>query len=262
MPVSLHGNSGPYAVILPVCNEAEALPPVISELQAVTRGWPITVVAGLNGCTDTSAEVLKANKVPFGVATEAGYGHGCVAAIQHADGCTKAPSAYIFLAADGANDPQDLSRLIAAHQEGAQFVLGQRTRRLRNWPRLGPFQLVANTVLGLWASFLTGTAFGDIGPMRLIDAHLYRRLELVERHYGWTIEAQVMACRLGVPMTTIAVTERQRLAGMQKVSGVSLRHSLKVGWAIAIAGWRAARRPIEKHDCSTFRTPCVKVTNS
>ncbi|MEM0970727.1 MAG: hypothetical protein AAGJ31_15340, partial [Verrucomicrobiota bacterium] len=40
------------------------------------------------------------------------------------------------------------------------------------------------------------------------------------------------------------VTERPRQAGSQKVSGVSLSQTLRIGAAIARAGWRSARRPL------------------
>ncbi len=38
--------------------------------------------------------------------------------------------------------------------------------------------------------------------------------------------------------------ERRRLAGQQKVSKVNWRRTLSIGWQIALAGWRAKRRPL------------------
>ena len=73
-------------------------------------------------------------------------------------------------------------------------------------------------------------------------------MRLREWTFGWTIEAQVMAARLDAAMTAVPVRERRRLAGQQKVSKVSWRRSLFIGWQIALAGWRAKRRallPIE-----------------
>jgi hypothetical protein len=86
--------------------------------------------------------------------------------------------------------------------------------------------------------------FCDIGPLRLIESGLLRRMALRELTWGWTIEAQVIACRLGANVRTISAAERPRLAGTQKVSAVSWRQSLKIGLHIAAAGWRARARPL------------------
>ena len=56
---------------------------------------------------------------------------------------------------------------------------------------------------------------------------------------GWTIEAQVRAARLGAEIAEVPVRERQRIAGRQKVSRVSLRRTFAIGVKIIAAGFRA-----------------------
>ena len=80
--------------------------------------------------------------------------------------------------------------------------------------------------------------------MRLIERGLFHRLGLREWTFGWTMEAQVVAARLGAVMTEVPVRERPRLAGEQKVSKVNWRRTLSIGWQIALAGCRASRRPL------------------
>ena len=63
--------------------------------------------------------------------------------------------------------------------------------------------------------------------------------------FGWTVEAQITAARLGVTMAELPVRERPRLAGEQKVSKVSRRRSLSIGWQIVRAGWRTRWRPLD-----------------
>ena len=81
-----------------------------------------------------------------------------------------------------------------------------------------------------------------------LEKHPYERFTFVhaiaprEMTFGWTIEPQVVAPRLGARIAQVRVTERHRLAGQQKVTGVSLRHSFKIGLAIARAGLRSRRR--------------------
>src|SRR4030095_12228039 len=111
------------------------------------------------------------------------------------------------------------------------MVMGQRTLGLENWGFgiFGPRRALPNVTLGLWTSLLSGRPFCDIGPLRLIDRRLFERLNLREVVWGWTIEAQILACRLKVPVRTISVVERPRLAGEQKVSAVSWKRSLEIG---------------------------------
>jgi hypothetical protein len=60
--------------------------------------------------------------------------------------------------------------------------------------------------------------------------------------YGWTIEPQIAAARLGAPICEVTASERPRLAGRQKVSGVTWRRTFAIGCRILAAGWRARAR--------------------
>lgn len=245
------------ALILPACREEQTIDPVLDELAAVLNAvdpalarW--TVAVGVNGSdpgVDRTADLARAHPLrPLVAETPArGYGHGCRAAIDLVENkVSPLPDAYVFFAADGANDPRDLATLVAARQgTGAEFVLGVRTRppTLRgNLPAMGWTHVAANRLLGAWCGALTGKPFADLGPLRLIGRELFHRLDLREWTFGWTIEAQVRAARLGVPIVTVPVRERPRLAGEQKVSKVNVWRTLRIGAAIGAAGWRTARR--------------------
>jgi hypothetical protein len=60
--------------------------------------------------------------------------------------------------------------------------------------------------------------------------------------YGWTIEPQIAAARLGATICEVAASERPRIAGEQKVSGVTWRRTFLIGCRILAAGWRARLR--------------------
>lgn len=238
-----------YAIILPVHNEEESLGRVLAELQqhlatlADRADW--TICAGLNACTDRSIHVARAAGVEVAETPLAGYGHGCRAAIEQLENQGVVADAYIFVAADGANDPRDLARLLDAHDDGIPFVVGCRTDGFRNVKgAMTLTHLLANWTLGAWVGLLTGKWYHDLGPFRLIERTLFHRLHLAELTYGWTIEAQILAARMGVPSREVSVRERARIAGQQKVSGVNLPHTLRVGALILMAGWRARRREV------------------
>ncbi len=237
-------------LILPACHEEQTIGPVLDELLAVIdpgQGWLVAV--GVNGSppgTDRTAELARRHSLKPLVAEtpERGYGYGCQAAIELVETLGIVPDAYLFFAADGANDPRDLPALLAARTAGFDFVLGCRTVPLREQNRraMGWSHVLANRLLGAWCGLLAGRWFDDIGPLRLIERRLFHRLRLREWTFGWTIEAQMRAAQLGAAMVEVPVRERPRLAGEQKVSKVNWRRTLAIGYQIARAGWRTRWR--------------------
>ena len=241
------------ALILPACHEELTIGPVLDELRATLdplEGWIIAV--GVNGSppgADRTAAIARQHPLkPLVAETPAcGYGFGCQAAIDLVEALGLAPDAYVFFAADGANDPRDLPKLLAARRAGFDFVLGCRTslRRGGNQGTMGWLHIFANRLLGAWCGWLTGRWFDDIGPLRLIERRLFHRLGLREWTYGWTIEAQVTAVFFQAATLEVPVRERPRMAGEQKVSKVNWRRTLGIGCQIALAGWRTHCRLLQ-----------------
>lgn len=227
-----------YLIVIPVQNEEEALPETLAELSRVLpEGCRIAV--GLNACTDNSRDVCERFPVMIGDTNESGYGYGCQIAIDAANNAAFVPDAYLFFAADGANAPEDLLRLIDAYENHANdgFVIGMREFHLKSWwENFG--RALPNLILGGLCHLLGGQFFYDLGPLRLIEQNLFEKMNLCEMVWGWTIEAQIRAAQLGVFITTIPAEERPRRAGEQKVSGVSLWRSCRIGLAIGRAAWR------------------------
>lgn len=232
------------AVILPVRDEEAALVPVLAELLPHATRLGAVVAVGLNDCRDRSRAVAERHGVLVGERSVRGYGHGCLAAIDAVRSAGLRPDAYIFMAADGAHDPAELPRLLTAWRAGAQLVLGQRTSVAANWPRLGYTRTAFNVLLGTWAGALSGRLYRDLGPFRLIERRVFERIDSRETTWGWTIEPQVVAPRLGVRVAEVSVTERLRIAGEQKVTGVSLAHTLRIGMEIVRAAWRCRFREL------------------
>lgn len=244
-PASLALGRKPYAVILPACDEAECIGAVLDELRTVL-GSEFSICVGVNGSRDRTAEIAREHGALVAQTSSRGYGYGCQAAIDLLEDCGLAPEAYIFVAADGANDPRDIPRLLEAHRAGVDFVLGCRTDVPANRRVMHGQHILANRLLGGWCWVLTGTFFKDIGPLRLIGRELFQQLQMQEWTYGWTIEPQILAARLGVETLEVSVSERPRLAGKQKVSKVHWWRSLRIGVQIALAGWRSRTRQLER----------------
>lgn len=215
---------------------------MLDELTGTVDPEKFVIVVGVNGSSDRTAEVARAHGALVAETKERGYGHGCQAAIDFAATAFSSLRAYIFLAGDGASDPRDLRRLVAAYEQGYALVLGARTGQLSNWRVMRFSHVIANFALALWCGALAGRWFKDLAPLRLIDRELFEAIAPQEKTFGWTIEAQVSAARLGAPICEVPASERPRLAGQQKVSGVTWRRTFVVGCRILAAGLRTRLR--------------------
>jgi glycosyltransferase involved in cell wall biosynthesis len=227
-----------FAVIIPACDEAACIGPVLDELLGAVDPEKFVIAVGVNGSSDATAEISRQRPVLVAETERRGYGHGCQAAIDLTKNLFPSIRGYIFCAGDGASDPGDIHALTAACEQGYDFVLGSRTKRLGNWPTMTLPHVFANAILGLWAGLLSGRRFSDLGPLRLISRPLFAKIAPQEMTFGWTIEAQIAAAKLKAAICEIPVHERRRLAGQQKVSGVTWRRTLSIGCKIAVAGYR------------------------
>jgi hypothetical protein len=228
-------------IVLPACNEAQCLPAVLDELLPLAERYGCMVAVGLNDCSDDSIAVMQRYpQVSVGITEKRGYGHGCIAAMD----AVEEASAYIFMAADGASDPALLPELLKHFEQGADLVLGQRTLCFSSVQRLGIVRVVSNLLLAAWTSVLSGAVYSDLGPQRLISARLMHKWRALgqDTHWGWTIEPQVIAPLLGMSVVSLCTIERPRIAGEQKVTGVSWRQSLHIGSLIVQRGWAMWRR--------------------
>jgi glycosyltransferase involved in cell wall biosynthesis len=202
-------------VILPVLNEAEALPWVLARMPS---GFDPIVVD--NGSTDGS-EVLAA-RAGVRVVREprAGFGAACFAGLIAAS----AP-VVCFMDADGSLDPRDLRRVALPVLDGqADLVLGaRRATTPEAWPA---HARLANRVLARELRRRTGRRLHDIGPMRAARREPLLALGLLDRRFGWPLEMVLRAARAGWRVHEVEVRYLLRRGGRSKVSG-SLSGSLR-----------------------------------
>lgn len=241
-PTSKPSFQGQIAIVIPACNEEPCLGQVLDELLGLIDPEKFVVAVGVNASSDRTAEIARARGVWVAETSKRGYGYGCQGAIELLTAVAPQVRAYIFFAGDGASDPRDLARLVEAYEQGHTFVLGARTGLLRNWRTMHLSHVVANFAVALWCGLLAGRWFKDLAPLRLIDRHLFEAIAPREMTFGWTIEPQIAAARLGASVCEVPASERPRLAGRQKVSGVTWRQTFAIGCRILAAGWRARLR--------------------
>jgi len=90
--------------------------------------------------------------------------------------------------------------------------------------------------------------FTDLGPFRAIRRDALARLALTDQNYGWTVEMQIRAAKLGVPTVEIPVRYRRRI-GVSKVSG-TMKGVIGAGAKILyVIGREAPDAPADRSNC-------------
>ncbi len=215
-------------VIIPALNEREGLPLV---LRALPRSRLREVVVVDNGSVDGTGEAARDLGATLLVEPRRGYGSACLAGIAHLSRLSPPPDVVVFLDADFSDHPEELPLLVEPIARGeADLVVGSRVLGTRE-PGALPFQSrVGNALAALLIRLLHGARVTDLGPFRAVGWETLERLRMTDAGYGWTVEMQVKAARLGLRVVEVPAAYRRRV-GRSKISG-TLTAAIGAGWKI------------------------------
>jgi len=195
-------------VILPVLDEAQALPAVLG---AMASGYHPIVVD--NGSRDGSAQIAAQLGAQVVHEPRRGFGSACFAGL-----CAATDPVVCFMDADASLDPSDLPLVAAAVLEGdADLVLGARLAECGAWPL---HARLANRALTLELRRRSGLRLTDLGPMRAARREPLLALGLRDRACGWPLEMVLLAASAGWRIDEVGVAYRAR-AGRSKVTGTA-----------------------------------------
>ncbi|GBU11538.1 undecaprenyl phosphate-L-Ara4FN transferase [Enterobacterales bacterium] len=152
------------SIVIPVYNEEESLPALLSRTQAacrqLTQKFEIILID--DGSSDRSAEMLsEAAEQPenciIAVLLNRNYGqHSAImAGFSHVSG-----DLVITLDADLQNPPEEIPRLVAKAEEGYDVVGTVRANRRDSW-----FRKSASKMINMMIQRATGKSMGDYGCM-------------------------------------------------------------------------------------------------
>jgi glycosyltransferase involved in cell wall biosynthesis len=201
-------------VVLPVLNEAAAIPWVLERLPA---GYRAIVVD--NGSTDGSADVARGFGATVVAEPRKGFGAAC-----HA-GLTAATAEVVcFMDCDASLDPAELPAVAAGVIIGeADLSLGRRRSAARRaWPL---HARIGNRLIARSLRRRTGIDIHDIGPMRAAGRTALLELGVADRRFGYPLEMVLRAAEAGWRVTEVDVGYHRRI-GRSKVSG-SVRGTLR-----------------------------------
>jgi glycosyltransferase involved in cell wall biosynthesis len=227
------------AAVIPVLDEAGAIGMVITE---IPREWVDEIVVVDGGSHDGTAAIAAAAGASVVVERERGYGRACArgAAAAAAGGA----KILVFLDGDGGDRPERIPSLVTPILEGGcDFVIGSRTRGIRERGSMGLHQRLAGSLFGALCGLVCGVRYTDMCAFRAIRADALARLGMRETTYGWNLEMQMRAARAGLRILERSVPHRRRLAGHSKVAG-TFKGTVKAGFRILLTFLRlACERP-------------------
>jgi glycosyltransferase involved in cell wall biosynthesis len=194
-------------VVLPVLDEAEAIPTVLARLP---RAYDPIVVD--NGSTDRSAKVALELGARVVIEPIRGFGAACFTGLRAATS-----EVVCFMDCDGSLDPRDLPLVASPVIAGeTDLVLGARRATSNGaWPL---HARLANRALARLVARRTGGRVHDLGPMRAAPRKALLGLGLTDRRFGWPLEMVVRAVGAGWRIREVPVSYAPRI-GRSKVTG-------------------------------------------
>ena len=217
-------------VIIPAFNEANSISKVIKDIPSFVEE---IIVVNNNSTDQTAANAHNAGATVINE-DRLGYGNACLKGMAYVAALDVKPEIIVFLDGDYSDYPEELELIVKPILENdIDFVLGSRTRELRQQGAMMPQQIFGNWLATTLMCIFFRSKFTDLGPFRAIKYDKLLALNMEDKTYGWTVEMQLKVLRKKFTYLEVPVRYRNRI-GTSKVSG-TLKGSILAG--IKILGW-------------------------
>lgn len=245
-PVASKTDLSLLRIVVPVLDEAGALPALLTELRTLDL-LRLTIFVD-NGSRDDGPQQIERAGAVLLREPRRGYGYPCLAGARAA--VEAGAEAIVFIEADGTDDPVQVRELAGPVLAGrADLVIGSRRDAVRGRQGEMPLhQRLGNDSLAITLRALFGLRLSDDGPFRAVSAALLERLALEDRAYAFPTEMAVKARLLGARILVVDTPYRLRV-GRSKIAG-SWRGSLlavrDIAWCLCrlrLCGFDTADAP-------------------
>lgn len=215
-------------VIIPAYNEQNSIGKVIEDIPA---SWVQEVVVVNNNSSDHTVQRAKAAGATVLEEPRQGYGYACLRGMAYLSQGSEPPDIVVFMDADYSDHGEELPQVVAPILEGrADLVIGSRALGERERGSMTIPQVFGNWLATRLLRWMYGAHFTDLGPFRAIRYASLMQLKMKDQTYGWTVEMQLKAAKLGLRCTEVPVRYRQRI-GVSKVSG-TVKGTVMAGYKI------------------------------
>ncbi len=212
-------------VIIPAFNEEPAIELVLGD---IPRDRLEEIIVVDNASTDRTAERARALGATVVRERRRGYGYACLAGIAYA--ARLQPDAVVFLDADYSDHPEEIPLLLDKLEQGYDLVIGSRVLGEAEPGALLPQARWGNRLAVFLIQRLFGYRYTDLGPFRAVRWSALAALNMRDTTFGWTVEMQVKAVKLGFRVTEVPVRYRARV-GVSKITG-TVSGTIKAGYKI------------------------------
>ena len=232
-------------VIMPALNEEASIAVVVIGIRRALPEYLKQVIVVDNGCTDRTSLIAQKAGAMVIVEADRGYGAACLTGIARLD---QDIDIVLFLDSDGSDVLADAPKIVAPIIAGnADLVIGSRSLGEMERGAMTPPQRFGNWLAPSLVRLIWGVRYTDLGPFRAIRRSSLEALAMQDRDFGWTIEMQVRAAKLGLRTIEVPTGYRRRI-GISKISGTIdgvLKAGVKILYVIgreAFGDFNAARR--------------------
>jgi len=230
-------------VVVPTYDERENLPAVLARLHEALPGAHALVVddaspdgtgelADALAAADDRVHVLhRGGKGGLGAAYVAGFGWALASAQAYA--------VLVEMDADGSHAPEELHRLLAAVEAGADVAIGSRWvggGRVVDWPR---WRMLLSRGGTAYVRFVLGLPVRDAtGGYRAYRRSALQALDLtgvVSQGYCFQVDLAWRAHRAGLVIAEVPITFVERRLGRSKMDAAIVAEALwrVTAWAVA-----------------------------
>jgi len=215
-------------VIIPAFNEENGVGLVIQEI-------PKDVVAEIivinNASTDDTEKIARDAGATVLRELVPGYGRTCLKGIDYLKQSAIKPDIVVFLDADHSDYPEEIHELIRPiGEDRADLVIGSRALGGKEKGSMTPQQIFGNWLATRLLKWIYKVKFTDLGPFRAIRFSTLLELNMEDKTFGWTVEMQLKAAKMGYRCVEVPVRYRKRI-GFSKISG-TVKGTVMAGYKI------------------------------
>lgn len=216
------------SIIIPAFNEENGIGEVIRE---IPKDIVKEIIVVNNASTDQTEKIALAAGATVLREPVPGYGRACLKGIDYLKKSTVQPDIVVFLDADHSDYPGEMGLLIALIKDDkADLVIGSRALGERERGAMTPQQIFGNWLATRLLKLFYGVRFTDLGPFRAIRFNKLVELDMQDKTYGWTVEMQLKAAKMGFRCAEVPVRYRRRI-GFSKISG-TVKGTVMAGYKI------------------------------